>query len=198
MADNIINPKDMVEQVGQSDNGFTSSEQPNEGLSQRFTGLITGERDEGLPVQSMQPVQPEQFSDLGRTDDTVLGSAQNRQSEFDAVEAVEQESLAESLWVTDNHSTTGNSPVLGENMESIAQAGTLGDKILRGMQTIREQVEQGARQVESNIDPAREAMSMREMFETQWTMTNLMLTEDYIGKVVSKGTQAFDTLLRNQ
>ncbi|WP_373690979.1 type III secretion system inner rod subunit SctI [Endozoicomonas sp. SESOKO4] len=41
-------------------------------------------------------------------------------------------------------------------------------------------------------------MTMQDMFKTQMAMTNLMVTEDYIGKIVSKSTQTFDTLLRNQ
>lgn len=85
-----------------------------------------------------------------------------------------------------------------EALAAMADGGTLGDRILRGMQGIREHVEQGALQVQESLQPARETMSMREMFHTQWAMTNLMITEDYIAKVVSKGTQAFDTLLRNQ
>ena len=77
------------------------------------------------------------------------------------------------------------------------EALTLGDKILNGMQGLREHVEAGKQQVVSNIKPG-ETMSMQEMFRTQMAMTNLMVTEDYIGKIVSKSTQTFDTLLRNQ
>ncbi|WP_422134877.1 EscI/YscI/HrpB family type III secretion system inner rod protein [Endozoicomonas sp. ALD040] len=74
---------------------------------------------------------------------------------------------------------------------------TLGDKILRGMQGLREHVEAGKENVVSNLQPG-ETMTMQDMFKTQMAMTNLMVTEDYIGKIVSKSTQTFDTLLRNQ
>ena len=87
-------------------------------------------------------------------------------------------------------------PVNGTE-EAEAPALTLGDKILQGMQGLREHVETKKDMVKMNLEPG-EAMSMRDMFKTQMTMTNLMITEDYIGKIVSKSTQTFDTLLRNQ
>ena len=41
-------------------------------------------------------------------------------------------------------------------------------------------------------------MSTKTMFQTQFAMSKLMITQDFTAKVVSKGTQAFDTLLKNQ
>ena len=84
-------------------------------------------------------------------------------------------------------------PVQQGNGEAL----TLGDKILHGMQGIREQIEGGAEKVKVHLQKD-EVLGMREMFQTQVAMTNLMVTEDYIGKIVSKSTQTFDTLLRNQ
>ena len=77
---------------------------------------------------------------------------------------------------------------------------TLGDKILRGMQGLKDHVEAGRDQVQAAMAPPNdgEVMNMQQMFKTQMAMTNLMVTEDYIGKIVSKSTQTFDTLLRNQ
>lgn len=77
---------------------------------------------------------------------------------------------------------------------------TLGDKILRGMQGLRDHVEAGRADVQNAMTPPEEGevMNMQQMFKTQMAMTNLMVTEDYIGKIVSKSTQTFDTLLRNQ
>ena len=80
---------------------------------------------------------------------------------------------------------------------SDAPAMTLGDKVLQGMQGLREQVEMKSDAVKMHLQPG-ESLNMRQMFETQMAMTNLMVTEDYIGKIVSKSTQTFDTLLRNQ
>ena len=95
--------------------------------------------------------------------------------------------------------TPESAPV--NNIEAIEQPGlTLGDKVLQGMQGLRDQIEMKADFVKASIGPkdAGEALDMRKMFETQLAMTNLMVTEDYIGKIVSKSTQTFDTLLRNQ
>lgn len=78
-----------------------------------------------------------------------------------------------------------------------APALTLGDKVLKGMQGLRDHVESRADLVKMHLAPG-EAMGMKDMFKTQMAMTNLMITEDYIGKIVSKSTQTFDTLLRNQ
>nr|MDT0253920.1 EscI/YscI/HrpB family type III secretion system inner rod protein [Endozoicomonas sp.] len=78
-----------------------------------------------------------------------------------------------------------------------APALTLGDKVLQGMQGLRDHVESKADLVKKHLEPG-EAMGMKDMFKTQMAMTNLMITEDYIGKIVSKSTQTFDTLLRNQ
>lgn len=74
---------------------------------------------------------------------------------------------------------------------------TMGDKILQGMQGLRDHVEAKKNIVQSHLEHG-EVMDMQTMFKTQMAMTNLMLTEDYIGKIVSKSTQTFDTLLRNQ
>ena len=201
MADNIINPNDMTGKGTGSGNDFVMPEQPDEALTERFTGLMSGESEESLSDQDKGSSAPVQFSDLDQDGNAFppLSSPEGaEQADFNAATATEQENLEEGIRGTAELMSSGNSSVLGENIESLPATGTLGDKILQGMQNIRERVENGARQVESNLDPARETMSMREMFETQWTMSNLMITEDYIGKVVSKGTQAFDTLLRNQ
>lgn len=91
--------------------------------------------------------------------------------------------------------------VLGEGVPAVEEtqgtALTLGDKVLQGMQGLREHVEAGREKVVSKLEPG-EPLTMRDMFHTQMAMTNLMVTEDYIGKIVSKSTQTFDTLLRNQ
>ena len=74
---------------------------------------------------------------------------------------------------------------------------TLGDKVLQGMQGLRDHVQSRSDIVQNHLKPG-EAMGMQDMFRTQMALTNLMITEDYIGKIVSKSTQTFDTLLRNQ
>ena len=89
---------------------------------------------------------------------------------------------------------------VGQVPPTDGEALTLGDKILRGMQGLRDHVEAGRDQVQAAMTPPDEGevISMQQMFKTQMAMTNLMVTEDYIGKIVSKSTQTFDTLLRNQ
>ena len=74
---------------------------------------------------------------------------------------------------------------------------TLGDKVLQGMQGLRDHVQSRSDIIQNHLKPG-EAMGMQDMFRTQMALTNLMITEDYIGKIVSKSTQTFDTLLRNQ
>ena len=91
----------------------------------------------------------------------------------------------------------GDLPPVNETQSTEAPALTLGDKILQGMQGLRDQVEMKSDMVKANLEPG-ESLNMKEMFQTQMAMTNLMVTEDYIGKIVSKSTQTFDTLLRNQ
>ncbi|MDD7805825.1 MAG: EscI/YscI/HrpB family type III secretion system inner rod protein [Endozoicomonas sp. (ex Botrylloides leachii)] len=203
MADNKISPNEIMGKAIGANNEFAIAEQPDEALSQRFTGLVSGETKENVDDQNnnVKALASVQFSDLEKSANTVpkaLSSGGAEQVDFDLISANEKHSLAEDIWNASESNSPGNGSALGEHIESLPSAGTLGDKILQGMQNIREHVENGARQVEANLDPARETMSMREMFETQWTMSKLMITEDYIGKIVSKGTQAFDTLLRNQ
>ena len=208
MADNIINPNDIAEKGTESANDFVVAEQPDEALTERFSGLLSADGEEN-PGNSQKGLRaPVQFSELEQNNDglpPVQNIENSEQAEFkqsqdvfkQSAEVTEQDYVGNDLWGEAEPVPFGNGTVLGENIESVPE-GTLGDKILRGMQGVRERVENGARQVESNLQPASEVMSMREMFQTQWTMSNLMITEDYIGKVVSKGTQAFDTLLRNQ
>lgn len=74
---------------------------------------------------------------------------------------------------------------------------TIGDKILEGMQGLRDNIEGKTRVVESSITPEAD-MNMQDLFRTQMAITNLMITEDYVGKIVSKSTQTFDTILKNQ
>lgn len=88
-------------------------------------------------------------------------------------------------------------PPVKETRQADAPALTLGDKILQGMQGLRDHVEMKSDRVNDSLQSG-ETLNMREMFRTQMAMTNLMVTEDYIGKIVSKSTQTFDTLLRNQ
>lgn len=118
------------------------------------------------------PDQPDSES-VGRFEDLVSGNVE-------ASEAITQDL-----------------PPVNETPQAEAPALTLGDKILQGMQGLRNQVEMKSDMVKANLEPG-EALDMKQMFQTQMAMTNLMVTEDYIGKIVSKSTQTFDTLLRNQ
>ena len=86
---------------------------------------------------------------------------------------------------------------VNNTQQADAPALTLGDKVLQGMQGLREQVEMKSDAVKTHLQSG-DTLDMRQMFQTQMAMTNLMVTEDYIGKIVSKSTQTFDTLLRNQ
>ncbi len=210
MADNIINPGDLAEKGRDSAEEIIPSEQPEQGLEKRFSDLVSVEEG-GEELKRTNPLPPLQFSELEQENDNQPPVETSGNEQADLTESneefvrsyrvenedVDQIDRVDQVGLLGEEAFSG-SAVVGENVDALPEAGTLGDRILRGMQSVRERVEDGARQVESHIDPARETMSMREMFHTQWTMSNLMITEDYIGKVVSKGTQAFDTLLRNQ
>ncbi len=125
-------------------------------------------RDEGFA----NPGQPN-ADNVGKFEDLVSGQPE-------ATEALQAEAIT-----------------VNATQQSEAAGMTLGDKVLRGMQGLREHVELKSGLVKKQLEPGEE-MSIRDMFQTQMTMTNLMITEDYIGKIVSKSTQTFDTLLRNQ
>ena len=214
MADNIINSGDLTEKGGESTEELKTVEKPDPALEERFSKLVSSEGREGsfydesgefkpLPplkfdeleqdreIPTPAEVEPGGQGDLQDDSEVLVRSVSGETDEVDRIERIDQVGLLQ-------ESVSAGQAAIGENVDALPEEGTLGDRILRGMQSVRERVEDGARQVESHIDPARETMSMREMFQTQWTMTNLLITEDYIGKVVSKGTQAFDTLLRNQ
>ena len=121
----------------------------------------------------------------------------------DQADASAAEKFGELLSQSPEKNVNGQN-VLAEGVEQTTpvegDALTLGDKILRGMQGLRDHVEAGRADVQSAMTPPQEGevMNMQQMFKTQMAMTNLMVTEDYIGKIVSKSTQTFDTLLKNQ
>ena len=73
----------------------------------------------------------------------------------------------------------------------------LADRILNGFQGIKDNIDAGHQKVDKMLG-SDEIMSMKDMFQTQRAMTNLMMTEDLIGKVVGKGTQAVETLMKQQ
>ncbi|WP_330924630.1 type III secretion system inner rod subunit SctI [Candidatus Sororendozoicomonas aggregata] len=194
MADNTINAEGMIDaSMGGMDNPI-AGERPDSQLTERFSDLVAKVEEVGQqPLWDAQP--PKRFSDLA-PDDTGQSNYNPAYDRFRTggpltPEIAEQYGAYGQAW-----SDQGGG--LGEITGAGTGSGTLGDRILRGMQGVREHVEQRAKEVEAALEPAGQTLSMREMFQTQWTLSNLMLTEDYIGKVVSKGTQAFDTLLRNQ
>jgi hypothetical protein len=74
---------------------------------------------------------------------------------------------------------------------------TLGDKVLQGIHSIGTNIENQSKVMKMNLT-SDDIMSTKTMFQTQFAMSKLMITQDFTAKVVSKGTQAFDTLLKNQ
>ncbi|MDP0588172.1 MAG: EscI/YscI/HrpB family type III secretion system inner rod protein [Candidatus Endonucleobacter bathymodioli] len=209
MADSVSNPKGIVEKGINAVNDFVVAEQPDNMLAEQFSGLLASSGEEGFRNPQEGVLPPSMFSDFEQGYEVLppvenpenseqAGFGRGQDAFTDSIEVRNREAVGDSIWGnTGQGALESGSPVRG-NIEMASDSGTLGDQILKGMQGIREQVEKGARDVESHLQPSDEVMSMREMFETQWTMTNLMITEDFIGKIVSKGTQAFDTLLRNQ
>ncbi len=192
MADNIVNAESIIDSSMGHVDSPVAGEQPDSHLTERFSDLVAKvEEGKEQPLWDAQP--PRRFSELESDDAGQYNPAYDRFKTNGPLtpEIAEQYGAYGQAW-------SDKGRVLGDSTGVEPGSGTLGDKILRGMQGVREHVEQGAKEVEAVLAPSGESLSMREMFQTQWTLSNLMLTEDYIGKVVSKGTQAFDTLLRNQ
>ncbi len=73
----------------------------------------------------------------------------------------------------------------------------LGDKILNAFQGMKENIDTRHQKID-NMLGSDEILSMQDMFKTQKAMTNLMMTEDLIGKVVGKATQTVETLMKQQ
>ncbi|WP_281646118.1 EscI/YscI/HrpB family type III secretion system inner rod protein [Parendozoicomonas sp. Alg238-R29] len=73
----------------------------------------------------------------------------------------------------------------------------LGDRILNGFQGLKENIDSRHQKID-NMLSSDEALSMQDMFKTQKAMTNLMMTEDLIGKVVGKATQTLETMMKQQ
>ncbi len=93
-----------------------------------------------------------------------------------------------------NESTTnlnGSQVALKEAPEN------LGDRILNAFQGMKENID-GRHQKIDNMLGSEDIMSMKDMFQTQKAMTNLMMTEDLIGKVVGKSTQTLETMMKQQ
>ncbi|MCY4472650.1 MAG: hypothetical protein OXC07_07525 [Kistimonas sp.] len=85
----------------------------------------------------------------------------------------------------------GSPIVLKEN------PGNLGDKILNGFQGLKDNID-GRHQKVDQMLGSEEILSMKDMFQTQRAMTNLMMTQDLIGKVVGKATQTVETMMKQQ
>ncbi|MCL6270559.1 EscI/YscI/HrpB family type III secretion system inner rod protein [Sansalvadorimonas sp. 2012CJ34-2] len=73
----------------------------------------------------------------------------------------------------------------------------LGDKILNAFQGMKDNIDTSNKKVDKMLN-TDEIMSMQDMFKTQKAMTNLMMTQDLIGKVVGKGTQTVETMMKQQ
>ncbi len=95
--------------------------------------------------------------------------------------------------------TQAENPETVNKAENVQQTEklSLGDKILQGFQGVRENIESQAVGIEQRLN-SDEVMSTRNIFETQNAMAKLTMTEDLIGKIVSKSTQNLESLLKNQ
>lgn len=145
----------------------------------------------------------ENITNAGKFAEKALESLEPKSSPEEA-DASAAERFGELLSEQKSGGNSVGQNALASGAEQVApvdgEALTLGDKILRGMQGLKDHVENGKAQVQEALMPPEggDVMNMQQMFKTQMAMTNLMVTEDYIGKIVSKSTQTFDTLLRNQ
>ena len=136
-------------------------------------------------------IQPDSLVEPGK------GLAPEQAPDDDAASQFDQ------LMNKDNQGPQENAPAENpetvNKLDSTEQAGklSLGDKILQGFQGIRENIESQAAGIEQRLN-SDEVMSTRNIFETQNAMAKLTMTEDLIGKIVSKSTQNLESLLKNQ
>ncbi|AZZ92388.1 EscI/YscI/HrpB family type III secretion system inner rod protein [Hahella sp. KA22] len=78
-----------------------------------------------------------------------------------------------------------------------ASEGTLGDKVLQGMQNVKSGYDQQVEAMQLTLNSA-DPLNMSDMLKLQMDLAQLTLQGELISKTVSKSTQNLDTLLKSQ
>jgi adenylosuccinate lyase len=121
-----------------------------------------------------------------------LGMKDNKSGSSSAISDADQNKFKELISNKSDHNIQANL-ITEKPQESL----TLGDKVLQGIHSIGTNIEDQSKVIKMNLT-SDDIMNTKTMFQTQFAMSKLMITQDFTAKVVSKGTQAFDTLLKNQ
>ncbi|MBL6080039.1 hypothetical protein JMJ56_18620 [Belnapia sp. T18] len=89
---------------------------------------------------------------------------------------------------------------MGADLHGPAPAGECaGDKILRGLEGMSRKFEGAVNQVESGLHaPSTGGMDPAELLRMQYSITQVTMEQDLLGKVTGKATSTLDTFLKNQ
>ncbi len=91
----------------------------------------------------------------------------------------------------------GQTNIDGNQIELKQAPDNLADRILNGFQGLKDNVDARQQKIDKMLG-SEEILSMKDMFKTQKAITNLMMTEDLIGKVAGKSTQIVETMMKQQ
>lgn len=87
--------------------------------------------------------------------------------------------------------------------QAIAQAypageGSLGDRILRGLNRVQSSFGETVGAVQKSLDPGAPAPGVSDLLRLQLSMAQLSLQAELVGKVIGRSTQNIDQLVRMQ
>ncbi|WP_020405318.1 type III secretion system inner rod subunit SctI [Hahella ganghwensis] len=92
-----------------------------------------------------------------------------------------------------DQSASGVSPIQGTDQA----VGTLGDKILRGLQSVKSGYDNQVGAVQESLE-STDPLNINDMMAFQLDLAKLTLQGELINKTVSKSTQNLDALLKSQ
>lgn len=79
-----------------------------------------------------------------------------------------------------------------------AATGSVGDKILTGMQNMSDEFRASWQQISNTLRPESPTLSLQEILGLQLKLTQATVGADLLGKIASRSTQNFDQLVRMQ
>ena len=94
-------------------------------------------------------------------------------------------------------------PITAAIPQAIAQAypageGSLGDRILRGLNRVQSSFSETVGAVQKSLDPGAPAPGVSDLLRLQLSMAQLSLQAELVGKVIGRSTQNIDQLVRMQ
>ena len=99
--------------------------------------------------------------------------------------------------------TAEPAPIAAAIPQAIAQAypageGSLGDRILRGLNRVQSSFGETVSAVQKSLDPGAPAPGVSDLLRLQLSMAQLSLQAELVGKVIGRSTQNIDQLVRMQ